>query len=102
MNKIRISDKIMVYEYQLEENDRCVFYVSEIGLITIHIDGKNINMEDVAKCLQEVTEKVVQNGLIPQINIVKSNHYLQALARKCKYKMVSAPRVSFNIWKYQS
>ncbi len=102
MNKIRISDKMMIYEYQLEGKNRCVFYVTKIGLITIHIAGKNINMEDVVKCLQEVTEVVVQKGLIPQINVVKSNHYLQALARKCKYKMVSAPKFRFNIWKYQS
>ncbi len=102
MNKIRISDKTMVYEYQLEKNNRCVFYVTDIGLITIHIDGKNINIEDVAKYLREVTDIVVQKGLIPQINIVKSNHYLQELARKCKYKMVSAPKFRFNIWKYQS
>lgn len=102
MNEMQLTDKTTQYEYQLGESRTCIFRVTDTGVITIWMIGDDFEFKDMVKLLKEVTKEVKEKGVIPQINIKKSNHYLQCLARHCGYKMLSARKFSFNIWKYMS
>lgn len=99
-----ITENVTSYEYELEDGGRCIFRVTSAGLITIIIESnqKKANKEEVAPLLNEITQLVLAEGKMPQINIAKDNHYLQQLAKRCHYKYVPAGKFSFNIWKYQS
>ena len=100
MNVIKVSDKTRKYQYELGNGGYCDFNVQRPGIIYIKIRSKENQFDEIIKMLKEVTKIVQAEGMIPQINIKKSNHYLQCVASQCGYKMISARRLSFNIWKH--
>lgn len=102
MKEMQLTEKTTQYEYQLDESRTCIFNVTDVGVIYIWMIGDDFEFEDVVELLKNVTQKVKEMGMTPQINIKKHNHYLQCLARHCGYKMLGARKFSFNIWKYMS
>lgn len=85
------------YEYSFENNTSCVFLVSNGGVIYIDI-RETIPFEFLSAALNEVSDVVVQKGVIPKINIKNSNNFLKILARKCKYKKIPSKGISFSVW----
>ena len=54
--------------------------------------------ELVCEALNEVTNLTIQQGVTPQINIKRSNHFLQEVARQCHYSKIPSYGISFAIW----
>lgn len=99
MKKINLGNDMKRYLYELENDGYCAFNVRKFGIIDIEIKGKQrAKASEIVKYLKEVTRLVKDTEGIAQINIKKSNHYLQHIAQKCGYKMIPARRFSFNIW----
>ena len=56
--------------------------------------------ELVCEALSEVTNLTIKEGLTPQINIKHSNHFLQEVAKQCRYSKIPSLGISFAIWKH--
>lgn len=91
------ADLTTRYEYTFENNTSCVFLVDESGVIYIKI-RESIPFKFLIAALNEVTDIIIQNGLIPKINIKNSNNFLKFLAKRCKYRKIPSKGISFSIW----
>lgn len=92
---------VMWYQYQVSPSDSCTFELRSGNVMYIRIRG-NIDFETAVSALDDITKKLLQEGIRPEVNVKKRNHYLQCLLRRCNYQMIDAPKFSFNIWRYNT
>lgn len=90
-------DSTTRYEYAFEDEKKCVFLVSEAGIIYIDIKEK-ISYDFLCSALEEVSNIIAEKGLTPTINIKNSNVFLKILAKKAKFKPIYSRGVSFSVW----
>jgi len=89
-------DSTTRYKYTFEDNTSCIFSVSKAGIIYIDIREK-IEFEFLCGALEEVSNIITEKGLIPTINIKKSNTFLKILVKKAKFKPIHSRGVSFSV-----
>lgn len=85
------------YKYTFEDNTSCMFSVSKGGIIYIDIK-QYIPFEFICSALNEVSDIIAQQGIVPKININNSNDFLKVIAKKCKYKKTPSRGISFSVW----
>lgn len=91
------DDSTTRYKYTFEDNTSCMFSVSKAGIISIET-WEIVPFESICTALNEVTNMVIQEGMIPKINIKNSNKFLNNLAKKCNYRKIPSKGISFSIW----
>lgn len=90
-------DSATRYEYIFDDNSSCALLVGKTGVIYIEIK-QDVPFKDVVKALNEVSEIISKEGLIPTININNSTNYLKKLARAAGFKKIPCRGISFSVW----
>lgn len=95
-------DSTVRYIYKVDDTNHCAFLVNN-SLISIKIIGY-IEFNDLISALMEVTNRIVESGKTPQINISHARRNIRPLlinlAKKCGYKSIPSYGVHFSIWTY--
>lgn len=90
-------DSTIRYDYTFEDNTKCTFLVEKGGVIFIEIKER-ILFEYLYKALDTVSYTILEQGLIPTINIKNSNNFLKILAKKSGFKKIKSTGISFSVW----
>lgn len=91
------TNSIVRYSCTYENGASCTFLVNNAGVIEIIIKGY-IPENLLCESLNEVTNITIEKGVIPKINIKRSNHFLQRVAQQCQYSRIPSFGISFAIW----
>ena len=90
-------DSATRYEYTFEDNTSCVFSVNKVGII--YIDSKEkVKTKYLREALREVSDNILERGLIPKINIQNSCKFYRDLAAMSGFKKLPSRGVSFSVW----
>ena len=90
------------YIYKINDTNYCFFEVNN-RLISIKLYGY-VPFDDLVECLRKVTQQIVEENKVPQINVFysKSKKYslILNMLRKCGYKCIKSTGVHFSVWTY--
>lgn len=78
-----------------------IFIEKPSGLMYLDTRGQIFDPSILKSAVEMVTKEVKKMNLIPQINIVKNNSFLQTIATACNFKKIpTLGKFKFTIWKY--
>lgn len=99
--EIEKLDNGIRYTYTLDGQLFIRFLVLPTGYISgILCKGKP--PEDFwIEALKDVSLKICETNVTPQLNIGKRIYFLKEIAKKCCYTELPCQGVSFSVWKYQ-
>lgn len=87
------------YTFYFEDYTSCIFSVSKGGIIDI-IFKEHILEEFLCEALKKVTDKVIEEDMIPKINIKNTNSFLKNVVKRCAYRKLPCQGISFSIWTF--